>query len=146
MKDQSLQLLIDVNVWVDLFDDQRPQHVAARKLIETHIANGFRLTTTDACISTTIYVLQQAKVSNETLVSQWTSVLGFVDVVSASAQQILAAFERIPKDLEDALLYAACIEHNLDGIATNDAKFIAVQPSICKRVEVWNEMLNALSP
>lgn len=135
-------LLLDTNVWLDLFLPNRPEGEAARRLLEEADARNINLV---FAAQASLDVYQRLIINNErwvrasaTLSDEWataikrwawdavTSMQEVATAVPVDASDIWLAckYRDYHDDYEDDLVLAACQRSHADFLVTNDRKLL----------------------
>jgi predicted nucleic acid-binding protein len=115
----ACKIFLDINVFVDFFDPNRPDHAAATKLfsfIENKKAIAF---TSESVICTTLYLIskQYDSAAIKTLTKE---ILTNFEILPCSNFLFLQSLNIDFDDIEDAVIYNLAIHNKLDYFITND--------------------------
>ncbi len=117
----AINVFLDTNVLIDLFDPLRPEHINAKKLfsqIETHQCRGY---VSESVLSVTVYILGKQYSSAEIRVIL-TELLSLIEILPCDNKIFLDGLKLPGNDIEDAVLYQLSFENNLDYFITENKK------------------------
>ena len=142
MKQPKL-LLVDTNIWLDVFDGERPKHVQCSALVAEAVARGIELAFAVSSAKDVYYVMaaaskRRARHADGTLAEgaaraaelfAWACVQNMQEVatpvaVDASDVWLAEKYRGQVHDFEDALIAAATSRCNADALVTNDEHFL----------------------
>jgi hypothetical protein len=122
----SKKIFLDANILVDLMDEHRPQHQAAKRIIIECLRMGDDLFT--SCdIVTTLYYLS-AKSDKKRALNEIVKINTFCKVIEFSNGEVAQACTLISEnekflDLEDTIQYVLAKKYECDVIIANDQQF-----------------------
>jgi len=138
------QVFIDVNVWVDLFDTQRPFNVQSKKsilyLLENDAVNLF----TSCDIITTVYYLLSKKGKRVALeaieyVNSLCTIIEFGNIEVTKSCRLMKQNKKFI-DLEDTIQYVMAKKIDADLILSNDKNFASDGITLMSTEVFCNEM------
>ena len=138
------QVFIDVNVWVDLFDTQRPFNVQSKKsilhLLENDVVNLF----TSCDIITTVYYLLSKKGKDVALeaieyINALCTVVEFGNIEVTKSCRLMKQNKKFI-DLEDTIQYVMAKKIAADLILSNDKGFASDGIALMSTAEFCKEM------
>lgn len=163
MPSTPLTLLIDTNVWLDVFLPSRPEAEAARTLLEEAEKRGFSLV---YAAQSSLDVYQRVIINNKrwvressalteawaTAIRRWawdavTSMQELAVAVPVDMSDIWLAckYRYYHDDYEDDLVLAACRRSHADYLVTNDRKLLAHADVCAKTPRQMVELFKVLA-
>jgi predicted nucleic acid-binding protein len=127
----AINIFLDTNVLIDLFDPLRPEHINAKKLfseIESHQYTGF---VSESVLSVSVYILGKQFSSAEIRVII-AELLSLIDILPCTKKIFLDGLMLPGNDIENAVLYQLSSDNNLDYFITENKKDFKkfLQPSL----------------
>lgn len=142
MKNPAM-LLVDTNVWIDAYDEDREQHMRAHVLLDTALERGVSLAFAVSSLKDVYYALSSALKRQSRAVHgalsevdaraaeayAWACVQNMQEIatpvaVDASDVWLAGKFRTQLHDFEDALVAAAASRCQADALVTNDERFL----------------------
>ena len=115
----AFKIFLDVNVFVDFFDPNRPDNVAATKafsLIENKKVIAF---ISESVICTTLYLISKQN-DSESLKALTKGILTNFEILPCSNFLFLQSLNLDFDDIEDAVIYNLAMQNKMDYFITND--------------------------
>lgn len=148
------KILLDTNVWLDLFDGARPCSAETSALIERCVDRGIDLLYTVESVKDVFYLVgtslkRQVRAEGDELTrAQVGAITGYatscVDTMGEVATAVAAdttdvwlarKYQRVHADLEDCLVMAAATRAGADLLVTNDEGLLRHAPVAAISVE-----------
>jgi len=117
----ATKIFVDINIFIDLFDNKRANHQDAIVLfehLENSNCNGF---VTECVLNTTAYLVRKDYTADK-LKLMFQHLLSFVQLIPVSNSIYSNALNFNSPDIEDAVLYAAAIDAKLNYFITSNHK------------------------
>jgi predicted nucleic acid-binding protein len=117
----ATKIFVDINIFIDLFDNKRANHQDAIVLfehLENSNCNGF---VTECVLNTTAYLVRKDYTADK-LKLMFQHLLSFVQLIPVSNSTYSNALNFNSPDIEDAVLYAAAIDAKLNYFITSNHK------------------------
>lgn len=115
------KLFIDTNILIDLFDGNRPNHAHAIKVFEALEQTKFQGYVTESVLNTTAYLLRKI-FTTARIKTIYFDLLAFISVIEIDTKIYREALHITINDIEDAVLYAAALEKNINLFVTSNTK------------------------
>ncbi|MBM6952908.1 type II toxin-antitoxin system VapC family toxin [Enorma phocaeensis] len=140
---EAISMLLDTNVWIDLFDGNRPMHLRAQALLSKAIEHDAEVFFYVTSVKDLYYTLsrnlkQQARrdhgavlpedaLSSETIA--WACVQSVQELaapvgIDFSDVWLAGMYRELHRDFEDSLIAAAATRCKADVLVTNDECFL----------------------
>lgn len=158
------KILLDTNVWLDVFDGARPRSAKANELIDICEHKGIDLLFAAGSTKDVYYLVgaslkRQARAAGEALSENQTQAIATYAVacvsnmcevatavgVDASDIWLAQKYQRVHADFEDCLILAAAERSKADYLVTNDGALLRHAPMAALSVEDFLAHLDALS-
>lgn len=136
-------MLIDTNVWLDVYDGERSRHVQAKALLNRASEQGATLTYSVSSLKDVYYALTRmakrraraAKVGlseRDALSAEelaWACIQNMQEIatpvaVDLSDVWLAGSYRKLHRDFEDDLIAAAATRCKADVLVTNDERFL----------------------
>ena len=123
------KLFFDVNVLLDFFL-QRKSNSEDFNQLYTLIDDGkIEAFITLSTLQTCIYFLEQAK-GRDVTIKILEVILDNFNFLEGGRKHVIQAMQSNQNDLEDAIHYFICLDHELDGIITSDKNFLKLNSTV----------------
>jgi len=126
-------VLIDTNIIMDMFDEDRKLHHESLGLIRELLSSGITLYVNSDTLTTTFYLLRsQKKATFQESLYAIRETMNICELIAIESKEVDTALtlceeEASPyKDYEDALQYVCAKKVGADLIVTNDKGFVSV--------------------
>ena len=132
-KNMATNVLIDTNIIMDMFDEERKLHHESLELVRELLSTGATLYVNSDTLTTSFYLLRNQKKATfqESLyaIRETTNICELVSIEIEDVEDTLALCEDEISpfnDYEDALQYVCAKKVGADLIVTNDKGFVSV--------------------
>jgi len=137
----ATNVLLDTNIIMDIFDEDRVTHEASLKVVRELLANGATLYVNSDTLTTSFYLLKSLKKATleESLyaIRETTKICELISIEINEVDKALSLCEDVEspyKDYEDALQYVCAKKVGADLIVTNDKGFVSLDIELRKTV------------
>ena len=123
------KIFVDINIWVDLLNSERLNHLDAIKVIDMAEKGDCVAFVTESVLNTTAYLLRK-DYSVPKLKGLFNHLLSFTELIPVTSIIYSKELQNALNDVEDAILYTAALNANIDYFITadlNDLKKLEVQ-------------------
>ena len=132
-KNMATNVLLDTNIIMDIFDEDRVTHDSSLTVIRELLGNGATLYVNSDTLTTSFYLLRSLKKATleESLYAlrETTKICELIPIEIKEVDGALSLCEDVEspyKDYEDALQYVCAKKVGADLIVTNDKRFISL--------------------
>jgi len=139
----ATNVLLDTNIIMDIFDEDRVTHESSLKLVRELLGNGATLYVNSDTLTTSFYLFRSLKKATleESLyaIRETTKICELITIEIKEVDKALSlceAMESPYKDYEDALQYVCAKKVGADLIVTNDKGFISDDIEICRTLHL----------
>jgi len=115
------RVLFDLNVILDVIEARSPHLLHSGPALETAYQQKIQGVVSASSIDTLAFLLQR-KLSVQRARSVIKDLLEFFEVASVSEKTIHRALDLKMKDLEDAIVYQAALDHGCDCLVTRNLR------------------------
>jgi predicted nucleic acid-binding protein len=133
----AINILLDTNIIMDMFDENRKTHKNSLKLVRKFLSDDATLYVNSDTLTTSFYLLRsQKKASLEEALYAIRETTNICELISIEMEDVgdtllLCEDTKSPfKDYEDALQYVCAKKVGADLIITNDKGFISLEIEI----------------
>jgi predicted nucleic acid-binding protein len=115
----ACKIFVDINVFVDFFDPDRPDNATATKLFNLIENNDAVAITSESVICTTLYLV--SKQYNSAAIKLLTKeILRNFEILPCSNPLFLQSLNLDFDDIEDAVIYNLALQNRVDYFISND--------------------------
>ena len=132
-RNMAINILLDTNIIMDMFDENRKTHKNSLKLVRKFLSDDATLYVNSDTLTTSFYLLRSQKKASleEALyaIRETTNICELIPIEMEDVEDTLLLCEdtKSPfKDYEDALQYVCAKKVGADFIVTNDKGFVAL--------------------
>lgn len=137
------KIFIDINILIDFLDPKRLKHIDAAELLDKAESGICMPYATESVLNTVAYLVR--KDFNAKAVSAvFEHLLTFLEIIPVYKNAYQYALRNVANDVEDAVLYQAALENNIDYFITNDLKDFRKIATVSLPVKTAAELLKLL--
>jgi len=138
-KNMATNVLLDTNIIMDIFDEDRVTHTSSLKIVRELLGDGATLYVNSDTLTTSFYLLRSLKKATlkESLYAlrETTKICELIPIEIKEVDKALSLCEDVEspyKDYEDALQYICAKKVGADLIVTNDKGFVSLDIELQK--------------
>ncbi|MEA2029963.1 MAG: PIN domain-containing protein [Campylobacterota bacterium] len=126
---QTKRLFFDANIFNDIFDDKRSNHVASKEALAYALQNDIEVYT--SCdIATNIYYITSKYTTATNALDALELLKDTVEIIPFAKEELSEAIELMRsdsdyKDMEDTIQYILALKMGCEMIVSNDKSFVA---------------------
>ena len=133
----GIKVLLDTNIVLDLFDNERASSEKSLAKVKALLKYGDTLYVNSDTLTTAFYILRnQKKVSFEESLYAIQETINICELISIEIEDVNEALELCTSkkctDYEDAVQYVCAKKIEADLIVTNDKRFVSLDIEICR--------------
>jgi len=140
---QTKRLFLDANIFNDIFDDKRSNHVASKEILYYALQNDIEVFT--SCdIATNIYYITSKYTHATHALDALEWLKNSVEIIPFAKKELTQAIELMRsdsdyKDMEDTIQYILALNMECEMIISNDKRFVAKEIEVVAAKDFFNK-------